>query len=102
MLANRVSYEFDLRGPSVTIKTGCSSALVAMHLACEALQRGDCSAALVGASNLFLSPENFVALDKMGVLSPDGSSKSFDASADGYARAEAVNAINIKRLEDAI
>jgi acyl transferase domain-containing protein len=102
VLANRVSYEFDLRGPSMTIRVACSSSLVAMHLACEALQRGDCSGAVVGATNLFLTPENFLAMDKMGVLSPDGSSKSFDASANGYARAEAVNAVYIKRLDDAI
>ena len=102
VLANRVSYEFDLHGPSMTIRVGCSSGMVALHLACEALQRGDCSGAVVGAANLFLTPENFIALDRMGVLSPDGSSKSFDASANGYARAEAVNAVYIKRLEDAI
>jgi len=102
VLANRVSYEFDLRGPSMTIRVGCSSGLVALHLACESLQRGDCSGAIVGASNLFLTPENFMALDSVGVLSPDASSKSFDASANGYARAEAVNAVYIKRLDDAI
>jgi acyl transferase domain-containing protein len=102
VLANRVSYEFDLRGPSMTIRVGCSSGMVAMHLACEALQRGDCSGAVVGASNLFLSPENFIQLSDLGVLSPDASSKSFDASANGYARGEGVTAIYVKRLDDAI
>ena len=101
-LANRVSYEFDLKGPSMSIKVGCSSSLVALHLACEALQRGDCSSAIVGASNLLLSPEYFIALDNLHALSPDGSSKTFDTSANGFARADAVNAVYVKRLEDAV
>ncbi|KAI9037690.1 type I polyketide synthase [Aspergillus affinis] len=102
VLANRVSYEFDLRGPSMTVKAGCSSSLIALHLACESLQRGDCSGALVGASNLLLSPEYFLALDNLGALSADGSSNTFDAHANGYARADAVNAIYVKRLDDAL
>lgn len=102
VLANRVSYEFDLKGPSMSIKVGCSSSLVALHLACEALQRGDCSSAVVGASNLLLSPEYFMALDSLHALSPDGSSNSFDAYANGFARADAVNAVYVKRLEDAV
>ncbi|RYP11136.1 hypothetical protein DL765_007885 [Monosporascus sp. GIB2] len=102
VLANRVSYEFDLRGPSMTVKAGCSSSLIALHLACEALQRGDCSGALVGASNLLLSPEYFLALDNLGALSSAGSSNTFDAHANGYARADAVNAIYVKRLDDAL
>ncbi len=102
VLANRVSYEFDLRGPSMTIRVACSSGLVALHLACEALQRGDCSGAVVGAVNLILSPENIMNLENLGVLSPDASSKTFDASANGYVRAEAINAVYIKRLDDAI
>ncbi|KAL1961386.1 hypothetical protein VTO42DRAFT_114 [Malbranchea cinnamomea] len=102
VMANRVSYEFDLRGPSMSIKVGCSSSLVALHLACEALQRGDCSGALVGGSNLLLSPEYFFALDNMHALSSDGSSKSFDSRANGYARADAVNAVYLKRLDDAL
>lgn len=102
MFANRVSYEFDLKGPSMSIKVGCSSSLVALHLACEALQNRDCSSAVVGASNLLLSPEYFMALDNLHALSPDGSSKAFDASANGFARADAVNAVYVKRLEDAV
>lgn len=102
VLANRVSYEFDLRGPSMTVKAGCSSSLIALHLACEALQRGDCSGALVGASNLLLSPEYFFALDNLGALSSIGSSNTFDAHANGYARADAVNAVYVKSLDDAL
>jgi acyl transferase domain-containing protein len=101
-LANRVSYELDLRGPSMTVKAGCSSSLIALDLACQSLQRGDCSGALVGASNLLLSPEYFMALDNLGALSSSGSSKTFDANADGYARADAVNAVYVKRLHDAL
>lgn len=99
--ANRVSYEFNFFGPSMTVKTACSSSLVALHLACEALQRGDCTGAIVCAANLILSPDTSLALDRIGVLSKNGSSKSFDANADGYARGEAVEAIYIKRLADA-
>jgi acyl transferase domain-containing protein len=99
---NRVSYEFGLHGPSMTVKTACSSSLIALHLACEALQRGDCSGAIVCAANLLLTPDLFMALDSIGVLSPDGSSKSFDASANGYARADAIEAVYIKRLDDAL
>lgn len=101
-LANRVSYELDLRGPSMTVKAGCSSSLIALHLACEALQRGDCTGALVGASNLLLSPEYFLALDNLGALSSEGSSNTFDAHANGYARGDAVNAIYVKRLDHAL
>ncbi|KAF1839327.1 phenolpthiocerol synthesis polyketide synthase ppsA [Decorospora gaudefroyi] len=102
VFANRVPYEFDLHGPSMTVKAGCPSSLIALHLACEALNRGDCSGALVGASNLLLSPEYFLALNNLGALSPDGSSRAFDAFANGYARADPVNAVYIKRLDDAV
>ncbi|KAI0202478.1 hypothetical protein F4808DRAFT_468584 [Astrocystis sublimbata] len=101
-LANRVSYELDLRGPSMTVKAGCSSSLIGLHLACQALERGECSGALVGASNLLLSPEYFLALDRLGALSADGSCNTFDADANGYARADAVNAVYVKRLDDAL
>ena len=86
----------------MTIKVGCSSAMVALHLACEALQRGDCDSAIVGGTNILMSPFATIAMVEHGVLSPEASIKSFDASADGYARAEAINAIYIKKLSDAI
>ncbi len=101
-LSNRISYEYDLKGPSMTIRTGCSSALIGLHEACVALERGDCSAAIVGGANLILAPGMSVAMYEQGVLSPTGSCKSFSADADGYARGEAINAIYIKRLSDAI
>ncbi|KAL7798706.1 putative polyketide synthase [Trichoderma afarasin] len=101
-LSNRTSYEYDLRGPSMTIRTACSSSLVALHEACQAIYTGECESAVVAGTSLFLSPTMAIALSEQGVLSPTGSCKTFDAKADGYARGEAINAVFIKKLEDAI
>ncbi|KAL6872001.1 putative polyketide synthase [Trichoderma novae-zelandiae] len=101
-LSNRASYEYDLKGPSMTIRTACSSSLVALHEACQAIYTGECESAVVAGTSLFLSPTMAIALSEQGVLSPTGSCKTFDAKADGYARGEAVNAVFIKRLENAI
>ncbi|KAL4998919.1 hypothetical protein BDV10DRAFT_200929 [Aspergillus recurvatus] len=102
VLANRISYEFDLHGPSMTIKTGCSSALVGLDLACQAIRNGDCEGALIGGVNLIFSPTMTLALSEQGVLSPTGTCKTFDAAADGYARGEAVNMVYVKRLSQAL
>ncbi|TLD29263.1 hypothetical protein PspLS_03907 [Pyricularia sp. CBS 133598] len=102
MCANRLSYEYDLKGPSMVLKTGCSASLVALHEACRALQNGDCTGALVGGVNLIMGPTTSAAMTEEGMLAPDGSSKTFDAGANGYGRAEAVNAVYIKLLDDAI
>ncbi|PQE23080.1 polyketide synthase protein [Rutstroemia sp. NJR-2017a WRK4] len=102
MIANRVSYEYNLKGPSVVIKTGCSASLVALHQACRALQTGDCEAALVAGTNLIMEPTMTASMTSEGILSPDGSCKTFDATANGFARGEAINAIYIKLLDDAI
>ncbi|KAJ8125424.1 hypothetical protein O1611_g8215 [Lasiodiplodia mahajangana] len=102
ILANRVSYEYDLRGPSLVIKTGCSASLVALHEACRALQSGDVSAAIVGGTSLIMGPNTTSLFFNEGILSPDASCKTFDASADGFARAEGITAIYVKRLEDAL
>jgi len=101
-LSNRISYEFDLRGPSMTIRTGCSAALIALHEACGAITRGDCDSAIVAGSSLVLGPGSLLAQSDQGVLSPHGSSKTFDADADGYARADAINAVYLKSLKDAL
>ncbi|KAL7786787.1 putative polyketide synthase [Trichoderma ceciliae] len=101
-LSNRASYEYDLKGPSMTIRTACSSSLVALHEACQAIYTGECESAVVAGTSLFLSPTMTIALSEQGVLSPTGSCKTFDAKADGYARGEAINAVFIKKLEDAI
>ncbi|KGO55930.1 Acyl transferase/acyl hydrolase/lysophospholipase [Penicillium expansum] len=102
MLSNRISYEMDLTGPSMVIRTGCSAALVALHEACLAVSRGDCEGAIVGGANLIMAPGMTMAMTEQGVLAPDGSCKTFSADANGYARGEAVSAIFIKPLADAI
>ncbi|KAI1770343.1 hypothetical protein F4818DRAFT_455735 [Hypoxylon cercidicola] len=102
MLANRVSYEYNFCGPSLVVRTACSASLIALHEACRALQFGDASAAVVAGTNLILGPSLTALMTAEGVLSPDGSCKSFDASANGYARAEGITAVYIKRLTDAI
>ncbi|KAK5991432.1 Highly reducing polyketide synthase FUM1 [Cladobotryum mycophilum] len=102
-LANRLSHTFDFKGPSMVIKTGCSASAVALYEACRCIQMGDSDAAIVGGVNLLNGPVFYAALGSgAGVLSADGSSKSFDASADGYGRGEAVNVVFLKKLEDAI
>ena len=76
--------------------------MICLHLACQALYNGDCSSAVVGGTNMILSPTMSIAMTEQGVLSPTGSCKTFDASADGYGRGEAINAIYIKKLSDAV
>ena len=76
--------------------------MVGLHLACEAIQRGDCCGAIIGGTNIMMSPFATIAMIEHGVLSPEASVKAFDTAADGYARGEAINAIYIKKLDDAI
>ncbi|KAI0382924.1 KR domain-containing protein [Hypomontagnella monticulosa] len=102
MIANRISYEYGFRGPSIVIKTACSASLIALHEACRALQYGDCTAALVAGTSLIMGPTMYATLSSEGFLSPEGSCKTFDSSADGYTRAEGINAVYIKRLSDAL
>nr|ALQ32767.1 putative polyketide synthase [Fusarium aywerte] len=101
-ISNRISYEYDLRGPSFTIKAGCSSSLIALHEAMRAIRAGDCSGAIVAGTNLIFSPTMSMAMTEQGVLSPDASCKTFDATANGYARGEAINAIFLKPLDNAL
>uniref|UniRef100_A0A8D0GNS8 Fatty acid synthase n=1 Tax=Sphenodon punctatus TaxID=8508 RepID=A0A8D0GNS8_SPHPU len=93
MFANRISYFFDFKGPSMAIDTACSSGLIALENAYKAIHHGQCDAALVGGVNLLLKPSTSVQFMKLGMLSPDGACKSFDASGNGYCRSEAVVAI---------
>ncbi|KAI9170607.1 Lovastatin diketide synthase LovF 15 [Paramyrothecium foliicola] len=102
MLANRISYEFGLNGPSVTVRTACSSALMGLSDACAAIQRGICEGAIVAGGNLVLAPGTTQSMTEKGILSPEGSCKSFSADADGYARGEAFTAVFLKPLDAAI
>lgn len=99
--ANRVSYVLDLHGPSLAIDTACSSALVAIHYACQSLANGECDAALAGGVNAILTPEVTIAFSKARMLSPDGQCKTFDESANGYVRGEGCGIVVLKRLTDA-
>ncbi len=98
IFANRISYIFDLHGPSLTVDTACSSSLVALHLACEALREGRVSQAVVGGVNLLLSPVPFVGFARASMLSQKGRCYAFDKRADGYVRAEGGAAIILKPL----
>lgn len=102
IMANRLSYFFDLRGPSMTIDTACSSSLVAVHLATQALRAGDSKVALACGSNLLLGPENYITESKLNMLSPDGRSRMWDAGANGYARGEGVAVVVLKTLSAAL
>ncbi|ORV83207.1 type I polyketide synthase [Mycolicibacterium iranicum] len=101
IIANRVSYVFDLRGPSVTIDTACSSSLVSIHLAVQSLRTGDCDLALAAGVNLLLSPAGTRSLDQAEAMSPTGQCHAFDASADGFVRGEGCGVAVLKRLSDA-
>lgn len=102
VLANRISYEFNLVGPSVTVHTACSSSLTGLHEACQALYSGECESAIVLGSSIIYAPTVTVAFRGHGVLSPSGSVKTFSADADGFARGEAVLAVYVKKLSDAV
>ncbi|KAK0383741.1 hypothetical protein NLU13_9652 [Sarocladium strictum] len=102
IISNRVSYFFDWHGPSMTIDTACSSSLVAVHQAVTALRSGECPVAVAAGANLILGPGMWIAESKLHMLSPTGSSKMWDASADGYARGEGIAAVVLKKLSDAI
>ncbi|KAK1541152.1 PKSN polyketide synthase for alternapyrone biosynthesis protein [Colletotrichum paranaense] len=102
MLANRISWFFDLHGASLALDTACSSSLYAFHLACQSLRTGESRQALVGGANMILHPNFISQLSAMHMLSPDGISHSFDARANGYARGEAITTIVVKRLKDAL
>ncbi len=101
IVANRLSYTLDLSGPSLALDTACSSSLVAAHLACDALRRREVDTMLVCGVNILISPYVMSIFSKMGALCPDGRCKTFDASANGYARGEGCGVLVLKRLSDA-
>jgi amino acid adenylation domain-containing protein len=100
-LANRVSFFFDLQGPSVAIDTMCSSGLEAVHLACRALQNGECRLAIAGGVNLSIHPYKYLGLSRTGMLGSHAESRSF-ADGDGYLPAEGVGAVLLKPLAEAL
>ncbi|MFI6824211.1 SDR family NAD(P)-dependent oxidoreductase [Micromonospora sp. NPDC050187] len=98
----RVSYLLGLRGPSLAVNTACSSALVAVHLACQSLRSGESTMALAGGVNLTIAPDSTVAMSKFGAMAPDGRSKAFDARANGYVRGEGAGIVVLKPLSRAL
>lgn len=122
VLSNRVNYIFDLKGPSMTLDTACSSSMYALHLACSSIQTGECTVAVVGGSNLILTPECQIFSSVLGAVSPTSICHTFDVSgiqptliinsssnlltpeitADGYARADGIGALYIKSLSQAV
>src|ERR1700736_373559 len=102
ILANRISYVFDLRGPSLAVDTACSSSLVAMHHACEAIRGKRIAAALVGGINLLLAPYPFIGFSRAAMLSRRGRCFAFDERADGYVRGEGGGVMILKPLGQAM
>jgi acyl transferase domain-containing protein len=100
--SGRLSHFLGLNGPNLSIDTACSSSLVAFHYACQSLLQGECEMALAGGVNFLLSPQPYLLLSRMGVLSPDGRCKTFDALANGYVRSEGCGMVVLKRLENAL
>jgi acyl transferase domain-containing protein/NADPH:quinone reductase-like Zn-dependent oxidoreductase/surfactin synthase thioesterase subunit/NAD(P)-dependent dehydrogenase (short-subunit alcohol dehydrogenase family) len=102
IVSNRVSYLFDLRGPSFTVDTACSSSLTALHHACRAIWEGAADAALAGGVNLILAPVSSIGFSKGGYLSPDGECRAFSDDANGYVRSEGAGVVFLKRLSAAL
>ena len=100
--ANRISYLFDFRGPSLAVDTACSSSLVAVHLACASLRSGESTLAVAGGVNVIFSPAIAINFTKAGAMASDGRCKSFDARADGYVRSEGAGVVVLKHLSKAL
>ncbi|RCJ16571.1 hypothetical protein A6S26_33180 [Nostoc sp. ATCC 43529] len=101
VLANRISYFMNWHGPSEPVNTACSSSLVAVHRAVQAIQSGECEAAIAGGVNLIITPPQYIAYSQAGFLSPDGRCRPFDQNANGFVRGEGVGALLLKPLKQA-
>ena len=103
IMANRLSYFLNTKGPSITIDTACSGSLVGLDLACRSVQSGEVDAAIVATSNFYLNPDHVMDAGSVGQAhSPTALCHTFDMDADGYVKAEAVSCVIVKRLSDAI
>lgn len=102
ILAARIAYFLNLKGPSMAIDTACSSALVAVHLACESIRGGTCAMAIAGGVLVMSTPAMLISLDKLGMFSPKGQCRVFDNEADGTVAGEAVGVVVLKRLDAAL
>ena len=102
VISGRLSYCLDIKGPSISLDVGCSSSLVAIHLACQSLINKDCQISLVGGVNLIMSPTLMEGRYKANMLSPEGKCKVFDDSANGYVPGEGCGVIVLKLLSEAI
>ncbi|HEX4962422.1 MAG TPA: SDR family NAD(P)-dependent oxidoreductase [Thermoanaerobaculia bacterium] len=100
--ANRLSYTFDFRGPSIAVDTACSSSLVSVYLACRSLESGECDLALAAGVNVILSPAVAMSYTKAGAMAKDGRCKAFDAAADGFVRGEGAGCVVLKPLSRAL
>ena len=102
MFANRLSYFFDLAGPSISLDAACASSSYAIHAACQSLRLGECEAAIIGGSSLLMGPNQWAFLDNMGALSAEGKCFSYDIKAQGFGRGEGAGAVIIKPLDAAL
>ena len=100
--ANRISYCLNLTGPSIAMDTACSSALTALHVACEHLRAGRCAAALAGGVTVMITPDGFIGFSQASMLSPDGRCRAFDAGANGFVRGEGAGMVLLKPLSKAL
>ncbi|MGE0912085.1 beta-ketoacyl synthase N-terminal-like domain-containing protein, partial [Bacillus atrophaeus] len=102
IIPNRISYYYNLKGPSLEIDNACSGSITALHTACQSIMNGDCEMALAGGVSILLSPSRQISFSQMGMLSPSGSCKAFDQDADGYVRGEGAGIVLIKPFHKAL
>ncbi|KAH6894149.1 hypothetical protein B0T10DRAFT_508420 [Thelonectria olida] len=102
IMANRISYSFNLHGPSMTLDTGCSGSLVSVHLAAQSLRSGEASLAIAAGAGMILTPNTIMPMTALNFLSPDGKCFTFDGRANGYGRGEGIGVVVLKKLSDAI